>query len=164
MVNHKIFVYGIDKAGKTVISNYLATGELLENTKPTLSFSIYRVGIQRFNFAIWDAPGQTKLRKQWDKRSKNSNLLIFVLDTADNLRFEESKIAFLSTYQSIECPVIFCFHKMDLPEAKANLQEAKELFNLEDRIKTLETTINNLDTLDKLKEFLVQEITGQEFV
>jgi len=87
---------------------------------------------------------------------------MFVLDTADNLRFEEAKREFYSILNDTNLkgvPLIFCFHKMDLVSAHENLIEAQNTFELnsikERKVIFLETSILLKDSIEKLKEKMV---------
>ena len=88
--------------------------------------------------------------------------MIFILDTADKNNFETAKNEFLEVLndpESNKAPLLFSFHKMDLKEAKDNLEEANKLFDL-DSIKgreviTIETSVKDLDSIANFKEKLL---------
>jgi small GTP-binding protein len=164
MSAHKIFLFGLDRAGKTALSNYIKTNTC-GTTKPTLAFNLDKWIIDDIDFQVWDAPGQLKLRSMWKNGFEKAKILLFVLDTADLNRFEESKEEFMKVINSLETahiPLVFCFHKMDLPEAKANFNKAREIFKLpllkERDVTTFETTINGCEAIDQLKAKLVDLI------
>ncbi len=162
MADIKAFLYGLDFSGKTSLSQTIKLENTVKDTRPTVRVMISQTLIKNINFYIWDLPGQTGLRDKWIKALDDSKVLIFVLDTADKERYTEAKREFFSILNNPESkgiPLIFCFHKMDLPDAKNNLTEAQASFDLEyikDRqIIQLETSINSLDTVEGLKEKMV---------
>lgn len=162
MTDIKAFLYGIDNAGKTAISETIKRETTFNNTRPTVRVMISQTLIKNLNFFIWDLPGQTGLRDKWIKALEKSELLLFILDTADNERFTEAKKEFysiLSNPESKGIPLVFCFHKMDLQDARNNLSEAQTEFGLENikdrQINILETSINKLSTIEELKDKMV---------
>jgi len=162
MPDIKLFIYGLDFSGKTSIVETIKHEKPVTETRPTLRVMISNTLIKNMAFYIWDVPGQTGLRSKWVKALEESRVLLFVLDTADQERYIEAKKEFFSILnnpESKKVPVIFCFHKMDLQEAKNNLKAAQAAFDLDyikDRqVFPLETSINALDTVEELKEKMV---------
>lgn len=49
------------------------------------------VNYKGLSFTIWDIGGQTKLRGLWHHYYDNSNAVIYVLDSADEERFQLAK-------------------------------------------------------------------------
>lgn len=167
MTGIKVFLYGLDQAGKTAISDTIKLGKTVDMTRPTLAIIMNQTIIKNLAFFIWDMPGQIALRKSWKDGLFRSKLLIFVLNTANKERFEEAKEVFLEIINNPETeglPLIFCFHKMDLQEAKDNLQEAKNEFQLnsiaERKVFVQETSIKEMDTIEKLKEVMSSNLLG----
>jgi len=112
--------------------------------------------------AIWDTPGQIHFRKMWIKKVGQAKVLIFVLDVSDNARFDESKQElddFIQGLFNIEAPMLLLYHKIDLPEAQANLEKAKAIFEGLDFINEvipMETTIKKPETLDNVRAKIVE--------
>ncbi len=165
----KIFVFGLDRAGKTFLTNYLFA-RILENTyKPTLGFNVQNFQLKDFGFQIWDAPGQKGFRKIWNKGYKDADMLLYVVDTSDPTRFEESKEEFDTVIKNLnnpKIPLIFCYHKMDLPEAKANFEKAKKTFVssvLNRNYKILETSVYDDNSLQKVKDAFVEQLAKTKF-
>jgi small GTP-binding protein len=158
---NKLFVFGIDKAGKSSIVNTLK-GLPCENLRPTLSFSLINFIVDDMKFQIWDAPGQKNLRRIWNNGFNRAKFLVFVLDTTDIDRFEESHEVLnnvLSEDDVKNIPLIFCFHKWDLNEAKDNINKAENMFNLseikEREVIILKTSIYEKESIDILKNAMV---------
>jgi small GTP-binding protein len=160
-----IFIFGIDRAGKTVITNYIVSSEVKENLNPTLGFNISNLILRDLNFKVYDSPGQKAFRSSWDRYYKLCNFLIFVLDTADETRWEEARNEFRKVMEleiNSNKPLIFCFNKIDLEKANTNLPKAKEFFKEIDAysrdVTKFETTIKNPSSIDQIKEKLVELI------
>lgn len=160
----KIFLFGIDRAGKTTLSRTIKEEKDVK-TRPTLSFDISKWIIKDLEFAVWDAPGQKRFRDVWSKGFDKAQVLLFVLDTADPERFEEAKTEFYTVINNPDTqgvPLIFCFHKIDLPHAKENVAKARELFKLplitNRQVFPFESTVNSTLGIDPIKDKLVELI------
>jgi small GTP-binding protein len=162
MAKEKVCIFGLDRAGKTVLTQYLATRRIDEKARPTIAFSITSMEFQSVNFSIWDTPGQPKFRSTWIKGIDQSQVLVYVVDASDKPRFQESKEEFkkvLTSLNNMKSPLLFVFNKMDLPGAKENIPEIKEIFNLESiftrKVTFFETSCKHPETIDKLREGLL---------
>nr|MDO8118963.1 ADP-ribosylation factor-like protein [Candidatus Sigynarchaeota archaeon] len=158
-MQEKVFMFGLDKAGKTVISRYLSEGIIETNTKPSIAFKQHVLTLTKLEVVLWDTPGQIKYRKSWIKNVGESKVLIFILDTSDSNRFPEARQEFddfIKSCYNLRAPVIFCFHQMDKPEAQGNFEKANEVFELDkDRVLkviALKTTIKDSKSLDVLRD------------
>jgi small GTP-binding protein len=162
MAKNKIFLFGLDNAGKTTLSEYIREDKLLDDPKPTKSFNINGMILKNLEFIIWDAPGQTQYRKKWSKGILDTNILMFVLDTADEERLEEAKKELYRVINDLDtrgAPLIVCFHKMDLEEAESNLEKAKGTLKMS-QINEREgywfrTSVKTGEGIEPLKEKLV---------
>jgi small GTP-binding protein len=160
----KIFLFGIDFAGKTAILNCLKYGTP-KKTKPTLAFNIVSLELEGFELQVWDAPGQQNLRKLWNNGFNKARFMIFVLDVADSNRYQEALNEFIKVTNepdSKSLPILFCFHKMDLLEAQENLERSKLTFSKvisENKVAyILETSIFQDNTIEKLKKTIIQMV------
>ncbi|GAG98052.1 unnamed protein product, partial [marine sediment metagenome] len=89
----KVFLFGIDEVGKTSFVRRLKTGEFNENYfTPTRKFNIeYIQEEERGLLAVWDMPGQELFRSKWLKGLQDSNIIVYMIDIANQRRFKESK-------------------------------------------------------------------------
>lgn len=131
----KLYLYGIDSAGKTSFVRFLKTGKYDHNFfPPTKKFLIHNLTLPNLvKVVIWEMPGQKTLRRVWLQGIKNSNLLIFMLDAADKSRFPEVKRSFWSIADHFEvkdCPIIIIANKIDLVENKRELAEIENILDL----------------------------------
>ena len=165
MAKLKLFIFGLDRAGKSVITNFLKTGSINEDTRPTVAFNVGFVEMENLKFEVYDTPGQKRFRSFWLREVNKSDVLIFVLDVSDPLRFEESKEEFkrlIVDLKKREVPLLFLFHKMDVDGSKENIGKAKEIFNLDSlyifKLETMETTIKDLISMKKMRLRVAQII------
>jgi small GTP-binding protein len=86
----RIIMLGLDNAGKTTVLYKLKLGEVV-TTIPTIGFNVENVVYKHINFTVWDVGGQTKIRPLWQHYYENSDAIIFVVDSQDNMRFAEAK-------------------------------------------------------------------------
>jgi GTP-binding protein SAR1 len=162
MARNNICIIGLDRAGKSVIRNYLLTGKADAATKATLAFDISKYSDQNIFYSIVDFPGQTKLRIVWPQQYKYAKIVLYVVDASDAARFEESKKeldGLIANELLKNVPILFLFNKCDLPDSKANIEKAKKMFNLKgikDRsVMVFETSINDPKTLDDVKQTMI---------
>eukprot|EP01066_Platyproteum_vivax_P021140 Platyproteum_vivax@DN913_c0_g1_i2.p1 len=115
----RILILGLDNAGKTTILYQLQTGEVVQ-TVPTIGFNVETVEYKNLKFQVWDLGGQTTIRPYWRCYYPNTNGIIYVVDSADSERLEDSRQELTLMLQEEElkgvCLVIFA-NKQDLPGA-----------------------------------------------
>ena len=167
MPQNKIFIFGLDRAGKTVLTNYLCQGIVDKNVRPTLNFNPKTMMMKKLKSGIWDTPGQSKFRSMWLRNVARSNVLVYVIDVADKERHEESFTElsnFLGKIGESSAPLIILLNKMDLKGTKDQINKLKSQFEVSGIFKNpvsfLETTIEDTATLDKVKSKL-EEILGE---
>ncbi|CAH1259256.1 ARL3 [Branchiostoma lanceolatum] len=85
----KILLLGLDNAGKTTLLKALASEDISHIT-PTQGFNIKSVQSSGFRLNVWDIGGQRKIRPYWKNYFENIDILVYVIDSADRKRFEET--------------------------------------------------------------------------
>ena len=131
----KVFVYGIDFAGKSSLMRLLSTGKFdFDYFQPTKKFRITNVKLDSgVKLICWDMPGQKIFRSDWLRGAQASNLLLFVLDCADTKRFSEAREELwnmLNLYELKSIPLLFLVNKTDLTECDKNPNSIIEKFKL----------------------------------
>jgi len=115
---NKVFLFGIDEVGKSSLVRRLKTGEYNDNFfTPTRKFVIEYIQRNDSLLAFWDMPGQRIFRKKWLIGVQDSNIIVYMIDLANQLRFEESKIEFwkiLNRYELSGIPLLILGNKCDL--------------------------------------------------
>ena len=81
---------GLDSAGKTTLLYKMRLGEIVR-TIPTIGFNVESVEHKNRKITVWDVGGQDKIRRLWKHYFKNTQVLIYVVDSVDTNRFNESR-------------------------------------------------------------------------
>ncbi|MFX1312051.1 MAG: ADP-ribosylation factor-like protein [Promethearchaeota archaeon] len=116
----KVFLFGIDEVGKSSLVRRLKTGDFNENFfTPTRKFNIEYIPVEEEGslLAMWDMPGQKLFRSKWLKGLQDSNVLVYMIDIANQRRFKESKQEFWDIINKTELngvPLIIIGNKIDL--------------------------------------------------
>jgi len=116
---NKVFIFGIDEVGKSSLVRRIKTGEYADNYfTPTKKFNIqYLNDEEKGLLAFWDMPGQYSFRKKWLTGSQDSNILVYMIDVSDQIRFAEARKELdfiLDHYELSEVPLIIIGNKIDL--------------------------------------------------
>eukprot|EP01083_Nonionella_stella_P076460 208359_1 len=121
----RLLVLGLDNAGKTSCMKKLSDEEI-SHIMPTQGFNIKSISQDGFKLNVWDIGGQKSIRPYWRNYYDNSDALIYVIDSADRRRVEESGIELNSLIEDEKLagiPVLVLANKQDL----INAMSAKEL-------------------------------------
>ncbi|CAH0481503.1 unnamed protein product [Peronospora belbahrii] len=122
-----LLIVGLDDAGKTTLLEQVKgifgkkPGIPLEKIPPTVGLNIARVDIRRSRIICWDLGGQERLRAIWNKYYSESHGIVFVIDSANDRRFQEAKEtlhAMLSNSELSGVPLLVLANKMDLVDAR----------------------------------------------
>ncbi|XP_069764414.1 ADP-ribosylation factor 5 [Narcine bancroftii] len=115
----RILMVGLDAAGKTTILYKLKLGEIV-TTIPTIGFNVETVEYKNICFTVWDVGGQDKIRPLWRHYFQNTQGLIFVVDSNDRERVQESieELQKMLQEDELKDAVLLIFaNKQDLPNA-----------------------------------------------
>ena len=114
----KVFLFGIDNVGKTSLTRRLKTGQYNDNFfTPNKNFNIEYIQREDGLLSIWDSPGQSSFRERWLLGLQDSNIIIYMIDVANQLRFEESKSEFwkiINQNEFKDIPLLILGNKIDL--------------------------------------------------
>jgi small GTP-binding protein len=115
----KVFLFGIDDVGKSSLVRRLKTGKFNENYfTPTRKFNIEYLPVNKEGLlAVWDMPGQKLFRPKWLIGLQESNIIIYMIDIANQRRFEESRSEFwnvINKDELINVPLLILGNKIDL--------------------------------------------------
>ena len=86
-----ILILGLDNSGKSSIVKRLCDEDMSQIT-PTQGFNIKSIASadQGFKFNVWDLGGQRSIRPYWRHYFEKAEALVYVIDSADKPRMEES--------------------------------------------------------------------------
>ena len=146
----KLFVFGLDRAGKTSILERLRQKQFVQ-TKRTLNLNLLKFVLDNVNLVAWDLGGQIGFRRAWRNYLKEPDILIFVVDASDKDRIKEAKgelWRILDYQESMGIPLLILGNKKDLDGKMATNDVIKGL-DLE--------SINNRDW----KIYQTSAVTGE---
>ncbi|VDD78667.1 unnamed protein product [Mesocestoides corti] len=136
---YSVLILGLDHAGKTTYleqtktrfnANYKSMS--LHKITSTVGLNIGQVTLEGIVIKFWDLGGQTELQSLWDKYYLESHGVIFIVDSSDPGRFDESKEAF-GSHKMIQnralegVPLLIIANKQDLDHAFP-VSEVKQVF------------------------------------
>ncbi|CAE1264360.1 ARFRP1 [Acanthosepion pharaonis] len=97
----------------------------------TVGLNIGKIDISSVRLNFWDLGGQEELQSLWDKYYAESHAIIYIVDSSDRERLEESKEAFdrmISNEALLTVPLLLLANKQDL-QGCLPLEEVKKLFS-----------------------------------
>ncbi|KAJ3125482.1 ADP-ribosylation factor protein 3 [Nowakowskiella sp. JEL0407] len=115
----RILLLGLDNGGKTSILKRLASEDITE-IKPTQGFNIKSVQQDGFKMNVWDIGGQKTIRPYWRNYFDSTDILIYVIDSADRRRLEETGQELTLLLEEIKLsgvPLLVFANKQDLINA-----------------------------------------------
>ncbi|SCU92672.1 LAMI_0E11518g1_1 [Lachancea mirantina] len=125
----RILMVGLDGAGKTTVLYKLKLGEVV-TTIPTIGFNVETVEYKNISFTVWDVGGQDKIRPLWRHYYRNTEGLIFVVDSNDRSRISEARevLQRMLNEDEIRNAALLVFaNKQDLPEAMSAAEITEKL-------------------------------------
>ena len=114
--DYRILLFGLDYSGKTTMLYRLKSGETVR-TNPTIGYNVESLDFKKANLTIWDVGGSDKLRILWKHYFQNTDGLIYVVDSNDRDRIDESSeelIKLLKEEELKDCPILIFANKQDL--------------------------------------------------
>jgi ADP-ribosylation factor-like protein 3 len=132
-----VLILGLDNAGKTTLLKRLCD-EDISYVMPTQGFNIKSIVNENFKLNAWDLGGQKSVRPYWRHYFEKAQLIIFVIDSADRRRMEESAFELsevLDEPKLAGIPLLVFANKQDLVGAAtpAVIAETMHLPSLRDR-------------------------------
>jgi len=133
----RILVLGLDNSGKTTILKKLSD-EDITHIMPTQGFNIKSLQREGVKLNMWDIGGQKTIRPYWQNYFDATDVLIYVIDSADRRRLEEtgSELNDLLTQDKLSgVPVLIFSNKQDLLNSMPadEIAEKLSLTNIRDR-------------------------------
>ena len=109
--------------------NRLKLGEVT-HTVPTVGFNVESVSYKNVSFFMWDVGGQEQIRLLWRHYYDQTEAVIWVIDSADRMRFAEAKDELhrvLGEEKLKGVPLLVFINKQDQPGAIAASEAAEAL-------------------------------------
>ncbi|GCB60530.1 ADP-ribosylation factor-like protein 14 [Scyliorhinus torazame] len=131
MKQARILMLGLDAAGKSTLLYKLKFGNTEFLTASTVGFNVEMLeSSKRVALTVWDVGGQHQMRQFWPYYFQDTDGLVFVVDSADQGRMEDSRREFERMLKS-EClkgiPVVVMANKQDLIDAMSAEEITKRL-------------------------------------
>ena len=107
---------GLDNAGKTTTLKAL-NGETVKNHAPTKGFGFQKLMYNNTEFLMWDLGGQKAIRNLWENYYQQCDAIIYVIDSSDNYRLDETGSELYTILQTPELsgiPLLIFANKQDL--------------------------------------------------
>jgi len=120
---------GLDNAGKTTILKKMSE-EDISHIMPTQGFNIKSLMHEGIKLNVWDIGGQKTIRPYWSNYFESSDALVYVIDSSDKRRLEESGKELkdlLAEDKLANIPLLVFANKQDLVHATPADEIAKEL-------------------------------------
>lgn len=160
---HRILMLGLDGAGKSTILYSLKLGEVFSCSVPTIGFNYETLEYKNVKFNIWDVGGQDKIRILWKHYFVNTRALIYVVDSSDNDRIEETREILHNLCGEEELngvPVLVFANKQDMAVVGSKqMRDRLGFMNIKGRnIRLQETCAINGTGLKEGLDWLVMEL------
>ena len=156
----RILMLGLDNAGKTTVLKKLSE-EDITNIMPTQGFNIKSVVQDGFKLNVWDIGGQQSIRPYWSNYFESSDALVYVVDSSDERRLEESSMELKNLIAEDKLsgiPLLVFANKQDLLQAVGadDIAEKLALKDITDRTWNIQAcSAKNGDGLSEGMEWLV---------
>ncbi|XP_074657137.1 ADP-ribosylation factor-like protein 3 [Tubulanus polymorphus] len=133
-IESHVLVLGLSGAGKTAFIDSLTNSNRSSNRelRPTDGFNVISLQTPKGTINIKEIGGGKEQRKYWTKYIEDTDLLIYVVDAADEPRIGESKDVLhvlLNDERLQEVPTVILANKQDIPSAES-AEQLRELLNL----------------------------------
>eukprot|EP00891_Asterochloris_glomerata_P000393 jgi/Astpho2/393/e_gw1.00011.235.1_t len=115
-----MLVVGLANSGKTSIVQALKAERSLDDTVPTVGFSVERFHMLNTMLTVVDMSGQPKYQKLWECYYDDVQGVILVIDAADQAQLSDAKgiVQRLQAHTDLEdTPLLIFANKMDLAHA-----------------------------------------------
>ncbi|XP_065662319.1 ADP-ribosylation factor-related protein 1 isoform X2 [Hydra vulgaris] len=134
-----VLIIGLDNAGKTTLFEQLKrkycltkyVGIPFEKIAPTVGMNMGKIDLKTAVLVLWDLGGQNELQSLWSKYFSDCHGIIYVIDSSDTHRFEESYKCFSSLIldeQLKGVPLLVLSNKRDKANS-VNSEAIKNIFN-----------------------------------
>lgn len=160
----RLLVLGLDNSGKTTMLKKLSGEDVLHVT-PTQGFNIKSLEQAGVKLKVWDVGGQKTIRPYWRNYFDSTDALIFVIDSTDRRRMEETGIELqqlLDEEKLSGVPLLVFANKQDLLNAlhPTELTSGLNLHAIRDRQWCiLPCSAKSGEGLQEGMDFLVEELS-----
>lgn len=128
-----ILLVGLDNSGKSSIINHLKAPDTKSMTiNPTVGFSVEKFALKSLNFTAYDMSGQGRYRNLWEHYYRETDGIVFVVDSSDRMRFVVSREELFSMLNHPELktknlPILVFANKIDVKSSGTTNEIRSEL-------------------------------------
>eukprot|EP00003_Mantamonas_plastica_P029348 TRINITY_DN6925_c0_g1_i2.p1 TRINITY_DN6925_c0_g1~~TRINITY_DN6925_c0_g1_i2.p1 ORF type:complete len:165 (+),score=54.42 TRINITY_DN6925_c0_g1_i2:47-496(+) len=118
--NMELALLGLQNSGKSTLLATIANEKQTHDPIPTVGFNSKKVTKGNTTIKLWDVGGQSRFRSNWPFYARGCDVIVYVVDSADPEKFEESKEELFNLMEKTELaniPVLFVGNKNDLDDA-----------------------------------------------
>uniref|UniRef100_H0XPM2 Uncharacterized protein n=1 Tax=Otolemur garnettii TaxID=30611 RepID=H0XPM2_OTOGA len=115
----RILMLGLDGVGKTIILCKLKLGKIIDNI-PTIGFNVETVEYKGISLTVGDGASHCRVRPLWRHYFRDTNGVIFVVDSSDRERVGEAQeelLRLLVEDELRDAVWLVLANKQDLPNA-----------------------------------------------
>jgi ADP-ribosylation factor-like protein 3 len=157
----RILVLGLDNSGKTTILKKLSE-EDIQHIMPTQGFNIKSLQHEGFKLNVWDIGGQKSIRPYWRNYYDQTDALIYVIDSADTRRLEETGVELgqlLEEDKLAGVPVLIFANKQDLGNGDDDANDGGKKALSIDNVR-MAFGVESLQQKHKVKVLATSALTG----
>ncbi|GMI53957.1 hypothetical protein ScalyP_jg2458 [Parmales sp. scaly parma] len=159
----RLLVLGLDNSGKTTILKKLSE-EDITHIMPTQGFNIKSLMQNEFKLNVWDIGGQKSIRPYWRNYFDQTDALIYVIDSADRRRMEETGVELAQLLEEDKLagiPLLIFANKQDLLNAlpPQDISKGLNLHTIRDRMWNIQAcSAKTGEGLQEGMEWVVEKI------
>jgi len=135
---YNILILGLDNAGKTTLLEHTKikftagyTGKPFHKITATIGLNIGKISALGVELLFWDLGGQDELQSLWDKYYSECHGIVYVVDSLDENRVDDSRHAFekMMTNEHLRgVPLLFLCNKQDM-QGCLTVNQIREAFS-----------------------------------
>jgi len=160
----QVTIIGLPNVGKSTLVRAFSGGDTEESLSPTIGAKASETTKGGVTFKLFDIGGHQMYQSLWGVYGKNSNVIIYVIDSSDHESIQACNDQIESLLENDEIrhiPIIIIANKQDLPEAMkaSEISEKMRLQQVDDRqIQLFCASARTKFKIDEIIEWMVDNL------